>query len=170
MRVAVTDACIFIDLIELHIAAQFFMLDLEVHTTQEVMNELLPDQAELLKLYISKKELTVHQLSSEDLHSVASMECPRALSMQDRTVVYLADKLQAIILSSDKPVRKFAGKKSIEYHGILWLFDRLVEEGHLSTAVAAERLNDLTRINFVFNNNAQLAEEINTRIRQWTGA
>ena len=168
MRVAVTDACIFIDLIELQIAAQFFKLDLEVHTTQEVMNELLPVQAELLQPYISKDKLTVHQLSTEELNSAISMQCPKALSLQDRTVVYLADKLQAMILSSDKPVRKYAGRKSIEYHGVLWLFDRLVEKGLLSKKVAAEKLNELTRINFVFNNNAQLSEEIRMRIQQWT--
>lgn len=40
MLIAVTDACIFIDLIELKITAPFFKLDIEVHTTIDVWNEL----------------------------------------------------------------------------------------------------------------------------------
>ena len=40
MRIAVTDACIFIDLIELDLILDFFRLDLELHTTVEVKNAL----------------------------------------------------------------------------------------------------------------------------------
>jgi hypothetical protein len=42
MRVAVTDACIFIDLIELEMITSFFQLDLERHTSVAVINELYP--------------------------------------------------------------------------------------------------------------------------------
>lgn len=47
MRVAVTDACIFIDLIELDIIGNFFQLDIELHTTVAVMNELYPEQKQV---------------------------------------------------------------------------------------------------------------------------
>ncbi len=43
MRLAVTDACIFIDLIELHITSEFFALPIEFHTSLDVFNELYPD-------------------------------------------------------------------------------------------------------------------------------
>jgi hypothetical protein len=39
MRVAVTDACVFIDLIELDMIASFFQLDLELHTTVAVLDD-----------------------------------------------------------------------------------------------------------------------------------
>lgn len=42
MKVAITDACIFIDLIELDIVTEFFQLKIELHTTVAVMNELYP--------------------------------------------------------------------------------------------------------------------------------
>ncbi len=44
MKIAVTDACIFIDLIELDLISDFFQLDLPLHTTVEVINELFQEQ------------------------------------------------------------------------------------------------------------------------------
>ena len=40
MKLAVTDACIFIDLIELDLVSAFFQLHMELHTTVDVINEL----------------------------------------------------------------------------------------------------------------------------------
>ena len=48
MKVAVTDACIFIDLLELDITSLFFRLNLEIHTTVEVVDELFSEQQEIL--------------------------------------------------------------------------------------------------------------------------
>lgn len=62
MQIAVTDACIFIDLLDLKLADPFFKLDLEIHTTYEVWNELGEDQQEILNAYRSVERLTVHIL------------------------------------------------------------------------------------------------------------
>lgn len=51
MRIAVTDACIFIDLIELDLISDFFQLELELHTTVDVMNELFQEQKQVLIAY-----------------------------------------------------------------------------------------------------------------------
>jgi hypothetical protein len=37
-----------------------------------------------------------------------------------------AEKHNAILLSSDKVVSNTAKKRLIDYHGMLWIFDRLV--------------------------------------------
>lgn len=60
MRIAITDACIFIDLIELQLTSQFFGLDIEIHTTLDVYNELYIEQQEWLKVYWSFGKLTLH--------------------------------------------------------------------------------------------------------------
>jgi hypothetical protein len=39
MIVAVTDACIFIDLLDLELINAFFNLDLEIHTSSTVLHE-----------------------------------------------------------------------------------------------------------------------------------
>jgi hypothetical protein len=51
MKLAVTDACIFIDLIELQLTAHFFKLQIEIHTSLDVFNELFDNQKEILKAY-----------------------------------------------------------------------------------------------------------------------
>ena len=40
MKLAITDACIFIDICDLEITQPFFALDLEIHTSVDVFNEL----------------------------------------------------------------------------------------------------------------------------------
>jgi predicted DNA-binding protein (UPF0278 family) len=56
--------------------------------------------------------------------ALLSAAMPKGLSPEDQSVIYVAQKLEAILLSSDKPVRKLAEKLSIEYHGMIWIFDQ----------------------------------------------
>ena len=130
MRIAVTDACIFIDLLELAIVSSFFSLDLEVHTTIDVMGELYQNQQEILIAYQSVGKLTVHTLSPEDLDKIRFSSFSKALSQQDKSVIYLASQLGAGVLSSDKAVRNFAKKQTTETHGMFWVFDQLVTRGY----------------------------------------
>lgn len=54
MRIVVTDACIFIDVIDLQLTAKFFGLELEIHTTVDVFNELYPNRKLPLSSYTQK--------------------------------------------------------------------------------------------------------------------
>ncbi|WP_431215516.1 hypothetical protein ACQ86N_12975 [Puia sp. P3] len=108
MRIAITDACIFIDLYELDLTASFFLLSLDLHTSLDVFNELYPHQQQLLKAYQSVNKLTVHNLSMQDRQQIANSPYPKSLSFNDKTVLYLAERLNAIVISSDKAVRNFA--------------------------------------------------------------
>ena len=54
----------------------------------------------------------------------------------------------AILLTSDKELRKFSEKRSIEVHGHLWVFDQMVENNILTPNTASEKLDELsTEIN-----------------------
>jgi len=132
MKIAVTDACIFIDLIELQLSSEFFRLPLEIYTSLDVYNELYDEQKEILKAYQSVGKLLIYNISSEEKEQIEGIKFPRSLSENDKTVIFLADKFNAIVISSDKAVRNFAKSKAIEYHGMLWIFDRLVEETIIS--------------------------------------
>ena len=90
MKLAVTDACIFIDLIELDLISLFFQLGVEIHTTVSVMNELYLEQQKILEAYQSVGKLTVHNLSGLDFLEMQKILFPRGLSFQDSTVIYLA--------------------------------------------------------------------------------
>jgi len=167
MKLAITDACIFIDLIELKITSEFFKLGIEIHTSLDVFNELYTDQKELLKAYKSVGKLTIHNLTSEEKEAIQKEAFPRSLSDNDKTVIFLADKLSATVISSDKAVRNYAKSKIIEYHGMLWIFDKLIESSLISTSDAINKLNILFKSNIVYRNNAELEEEKNKRIAKW---
>lgn len=166
-KVVVTDACIFIDLYNLELTNSFFSLNLEVHTTFAVLYELYSEQQQILKAYQSVAKLTVHNLHEQDFMEIYSEKYPKSLSETDKSVLHIANKINACVLSSDKTLRNCAKNKSIEYHGMIWIFDRFVETLILSKKEAANKLTQLVATNFVFRNNPKLVEEIEKRLKIW---
>lgn len=157
MRLAVTDACIFIDLLDLQIIAEFFNLPIEIHTSLDVFNELYEDQKTILKAYQSVGKLSVHNISSQEKEKILNEKFPKTLSYNDRTVIYLAEKIKALIISSDKAVRRYSKIKVIEYHGMLWIFDKLIEANLVTPNEAILKINELANKNIMYKNNAEFA-------------
>lgn len=167
MRIAITDACIFIDLYSLDIIPQFFNLEIEVHTSQDVLNELFSHQKEILIAYQAVSKLTVHIITEEDRKVIYQTKYPKSLSDNDKTVIHLAIKLDAMLISSDKAVRNYAKSLAIEYHGMLWILDRLVEKKLLSKKEASQKLKKLVSTNFVYQNNIEINHEMQKRLKLW---
>jgi predicted nucleic acid-binding protein len=63
--------------------------------------------------------------------------------LNDCSVLFLARKLDALLLAGDKPLRIEAERRRIEVHGTLWILDQLVAEDVISTKNAAARLRGL---------------------------
>ena len=167
MRIAITDACIFIDLHNLILIEHFFGIDLEIHTSLDVVNELFEAQRQQLMSFAEAGKLIIHPIKEEQRLNILQTPFPRALSEVDKTVLFLASKLDAVVVSSDKAVRNYAKKQSIEYHGTLWILDRLVELRILSKADACIKLERLIKGNMVYQNNLELVSEMNKRLRIW---
>lgn len=167
MKVAITDACIFIELHHLLLTSVFFKLDIEIHTTVDVFNELYPEQQELLKGYEMGGKLQLHSLNEEDRISIVAAKYTGGLSESDKTVLYIARQFGAMVLSSDKPVRKQAKKCEIEYHGMLWIFDRLVEADLISKALAIEKLKIMILTNVIYQYSRELNKEMEVRFESW---
>ena len=167
MKLVVTDACIFIDLYDVGLTDDFFLLNLEVHTTVDVLGELYERQKGMLGSHLTSGKLTSHNMEEADRRSIVAASYPKSLSAGDQTVLYLAEKIDAMVLSSDRAVRLAAGVRSIECHGIFWIFDQLVDESILSNAVASERLKMLVDKNIVYRNNPKLGTELNARLKKW---
>lgn len=167
-KIVVTDACIFIDLYNLDLVTSFFCLDLEVHTTTTVLFELNDGLPQILKAYKSVHRLTVHNLLEKDFLEIFSAVYPKSLSEADKSVLHLANKLNACVLSSDKVLRNCAKNNEIECHGMLWIFDKLVNDSILSKKEASNKLKQLVDTNFLFRNNRQLVAEIDKRLKLWS--
>lgn len=168
MKLAVTDACIFIDLIELQLSSEFFGLPIEIHTSLDVFNELYTEQKEILKAYSSVGNLSIHNLSAQEKNRIHEERFPRSLSENDKTVIFLADKLNATVISSDKAVRNYAKSKAIEYHGMLWIFDKLIEFKLITPLEAIAKIRTLYSGNIVYQNSIELNIEKNRRILLWS--
>ena len=167
MRIAITDACIFIDLYDLQLTAPFFCLELEIHTSVDVLNELYENQKQMLSAFQSVGKLTAHNTTEQEKIKILSIPYPRALSESDKTVLYLALKLNAMVLSSDKVVRNTAKKNAIPFHGMIWIFDQLVNAGLISKHEASSKLKQLITTNLVYQNNKELVEEMQKRLTNW---
>ena len=165
--IAVTDACIFIDLHDLGLTDSFFNLDFEIHTTTAVLYELYNEQQQILKAYQSVNRLTIHNLQEQDFIEIHLQEYPKSLSETDKSVLHVANKLNACVLSSDKTLRNCAKNKEIEYHGMIWIFDKFVEISILTKKEAATKLKRLIATNFIYQNNPQLVDEIEKRLKLW---
>ena len=168
MKLAVTDACIFIDLIELQLTSEFFSLPIEIHTSLDVFNELYSEQKEILKVYHSVGRLSIHNLSSQERNQMQEEKFPRTLSEVDKTVLFLAEKLNATVISSDKAVRNYAKSKAIATHGMLWIFDQLIEFNFINPTDCIVKINNLFSINIMYINNIELTIEKNKRILLWS--
>jgi hypothetical protein len=168
MKIAVTDACIFIDLYDLKLYPAFFKLNLEIHTSVDVYNELYSHQQEVLNAYHLMGKLTIHSITESDRLVILSTPYPRSLSSIDKTVLHLAFKVKAMILSSDKAVRQYGKSRSIEYHGLLWIFDQLIEQGILNPKEAAVKLNDLIKSNLIYQHSSELIKEKDIRLKRWS--
>jgi hypothetical protein len=167
IRIAITDACIFIDLCDVALVPPFFSLPLEVHTSQDVFSELYPEQQSMLLPIQESGRLTVHNISGAERLAIQYASYPKSLSEVDKTVLHLARGLEAMVLSSDGVVRAFAKRQSIECHGMLWVLDRLLEEALLTHSLAMEKLQALCKQNMVYRNNLVLLKEIDARLKRW---
>jgi predicted nucleic acid-binding protein len=168
MKIAVTDACIFIDIYDLQLIERFFDLELEIHTSFDVYNELYEEQKTAFQKFKEIGKLTLHSMNEEDRAAIKQHNFPKSLSDNDKTVLHLAQKIAAIVLSSDKAVRKQAKHLCIEYHGMLWIFDKLLEATLITHAEASKKLQELINSNVIYQNSAELISEMNRRLKLWS--
>ncbi|MEZ4963381.1 MAG: hypothetical protein R2830_26395 [Saprospiraceae bacterium] len=162
MRLAVTDANIFIDLIKLDLVAHLFAIELEIFTTAEVLEELNDAQVALMWQFEWDGLLIVKLLSEVERNAVSQLKAQAGLSYTDRTVIVLAESLDALMLTGDGKVRKYCLAQRKEVRGILWLLDRFLEFQCIDHAFAIEKMEGLMRIN-----NRLPVEECLERIKKW---
>lgn len=167
MKVAVTDANIFIDLINLKLISNFFDLKIAIHTSLEVLGELYSHQQEVLLAYKNTSKLTIHNLNDIEFGEMLDYINAKQLSDADKTVIYIAYKIQAIVLSSDGPARKIAKQKKLETHGLIWLFDEFVKTNHLSKPIACSKIKELLSTNRRYREDKRMNEEFEKRLKDW---
>jgi hypothetical protein len=146
MRIAVTDASIFIDLYELGGLGWLKTLGFEVHTTDLVLNELSGVQLAVVELVVD----VIQKITFEDMAILQNPDLPKGLSTTDHSLIWYHERLGervVILFSSDNLIRKWASKRSIEVHGIFWIFDQMVSASYLHHHEACTLLEKLMLVN-----------------------
>lgn len=144
MKIAVKDANILIDLIEADLLGLWFRLGIETYTTDLVRFEIKKaSQRRTLDSFVEAGLLKVECCDADTLTMIGQIKDEYGVSMADASTFVLARKLGATLLSGDNMLRKAANVADIEFRGVFWVFDRLIEEKHLSKADACLRLQRL---------------------------
>ncbi len=147
MKLVVNDANILIDLVELELLAPFFELGFSFHTTDLILEELYGYQKESLTPFIEEGQLQIQSIDEDDFLSIYQIQAQRPqLSEQDCSAFFQAQKLDAILLTSDKVLRQFAQQGELEVHGHLWVFDEMVTAESLSPKAAIHKLDELCNV------------------------
>lgn len=147
MKIVVTDANIFFDLIGIGALGLFFQLDHEVHTTELVMFECDPVDLDPLQVFVAAGHLRVRTFTVEEVKTVETTGRRKGLRPADRSVLFHALELKGMVVSGDSDMRKECGEMKLECHGILWCIAELHRNGHYDAPQCLALLDVLEGIN-----------------------
>ena len=169
-KIVVSDTNIFIDLISVNLLDGFFSLPWEIHTTDMIMKELKDsNQKAVVDAFRQLGSLKVKEFDGNEMLELMRMR-KRALessnaSIQDCSVWKLAKNLDCSLLTGDNRLRKVVQKDNVEVHGILYLFDKMLEHQVINHETA------ITKLQSLFSINTRLPkDEIDKRIELWKAA
>lgn len=147
MKLAVTDSNIFIDLFYLKSVSFLFEIGYEIITTDDIIEEIRDQHAAELTRFIHSGLLTVETVRKEDREVLLKMREYKRLSEYDLTVLWVAEKNEAMVLSGDTLIRKSCQTKNIEVHGILWCLNQFTEYHLIEKSKACDLLHRLMKFN-----------------------
>lgn len=169
MKVAVKDANIFIDLEAMGILDLWFQLGIETLTSDYVVIELEDGGHQNALACINAGLVRVAVIEGAEMVEFEALrvECePKGMSVEDVSVLYLARREGAMLLSGDKILRRDAEERTVEVHGTIWILEQMVERGLLGHGLAADRLEALILATGEQRRFLPRAE-CETRIRNW---
>lgn len=134
----------------------FFELPFEIHTTTQIIEELFPEQKDFLLQKASSGKWTIYSLTPEDWQKVPGYGFSSRLTDQDKSVLIYASHLHAVVLSGDKLIRNKAKELGLQYHGILWIMDKLVEENLAQPTLSKTKLEILISQNPIYKSSKEM--------------
>lgn len=123
MKIAIKDTNVLIDLELAGLLDLWFQLGYDTYVTDLIVGEL--KQGDHLKAlsYVEAGMLYVEKCSSDFMMEVVNLmnEIGEGPNITDCSVLLLAMKRDAILLSGDGPLRKAASVRQVEIHGTIWI-------------------------------------------------
>lgn len=144
MRIFLNDANILIDLVHLDCVEAFFQLNVELCTTDFVLEELEEFQRDLFQ----NDRLRICTSDSDAIATISDlMEENPGLSFEDCSVWHHAKIQGGILITGDGRLRRKASAEGIEVRGIIYLIDLIKDQGIRSISECVIILDNLKVIN-----------------------
>lgn len=131
MRVLVSDTSVLVDLERGALLEAVFNLPFQLTVPDLLYERELKDHGgtELMALGLNVSELTDETLQL----AVSYTRSNKELSLPDCFALALAKTNNWTLLTGDGKLRQKASGEQVACHGVLWLFDRMMEHGVLDT-------------------------------------
>jgi predicted nucleic acid-binding protein len=149
MKIVITDVSVFFDLYHLRVLPEFFALDLEIHATDFVYNEITnTEQKNEFAVFERSRKLHIIKITPEEEDEIHAMKLFRSnKSFPDRTVLWKAKQFNCILLTCDSALRKEAQSHGLEVHGSIWVINQLIDTGIISKVKGIELLKQMKMVN-----------------------
>lgn len=161
--IVIKDANILIDLHHTGLLGPWFGMGIITTTTDFVVKELRAgSQWESIQLLIESKSLMVSELNPEEVINTISLSKEYKVSLPDASVLELAKSKEGKLLTGDLKLRKAADRLSVNYSGVLWILDLMVDEKVITPSEGVDALEALK------SKGSRLpAQEVQNRILIW---
>lgn len=129
MRIIIGDINIFFILKDLNVFAEFFSLNFEFHITDLVINDIKnPNYKSSIDFFVKEKKIHLKNLSIEELQDVVSLgRYGKSYCIVESSVIWLATKLNATILSDSKTISKSI-KEELICQRAEWILTELLNQ------------------------------------------
>lgn len=149
MTVVVYDANIIIDLLQVDLFKFFLKLEWEKYVPPDVADEVQEDNIDQVIQAINAGKIILPIFNPEDLIEIEKLKVRYPpLSMEDCSCLFLAENLSAILLTGERRLRTIATESHrLKVHGVLWVFEKLIEKNIITVRMAHAKLTHLMKIN-----------------------
>ncbi len=146
-KILINDACVLFDLIDLNLIEKFFEQDNEFITSLNIYNEFTKtEQKKIIDQYIHSGKLAIDK-NAELSQIISFVNKHSVLSYSDCSILELSIRLNAVLITSDKSLRKIASQYLVDVMGILGVIYKLFENALISGDAAIIKLNEYMEIN-----------------------
>jgi len=166
MKLLIADTCILIDLYNGDLLDKIKQLPYELGIPDAILSDAFSDEAELREPgaeEIISAGFEIYSLESEEILEVYRLNGVYTHpSVIDIFGLVLAKKHEATLLTGDKKLREAAQKEGVEFKGILWVLDVLIEHSIIDMETGTSNLQE------IIDKGAYLPKaECQKRFEQW---
>ena len=130
MRTFVIDSSILIEFSKHGILEELFRLPFEFVVPDLLFEQELIDLGRYSRDDLNRFGLGVEALNAAEVEAAQSHQSSQSrLSLVDCSAIALASSRNHALLTGDRRMQEFAGTLGVEHHEVLWLIERILDEG-----------------------------------------